>query len=163
MHNKKSNNNKSKNFIQGLRPFSSSITHGLKKIFKKNGYNFSNIVENWSSMVGNKISDACYPYKIKRSKNLNNNILLVNVIHGKELEIEYSKKEIMDKINSFFGYDCISEIILKIVRLEKENHTKKDQDFKIHKKFKKNLASIKNNKLKESLDNLIRAFDSKHD
>ena len=37
-------------------------------------------------------------------------------IHGKELEIEYAKKEIIDKINSFFGYNCINQIKLKIIQ-----------------------------------------------
>ena len=39
--------------------------------------------------------------------------LVLNVLHGKELEIEYEKKNIMDKINSFFGYNCINQITLK--------------------------------------------------
>ena len=54
MHNK--DNNKSKNFIQGLRPFSSSIPKTLKKHLKKGGYNYSNIVDNWTKMVSEKIS-----------------------------------------------------------------------------------------------------------
>ena len=33
-----------------------------------------------------------------------------------EMEIEYEKSEIIDKINSFFGYNCISNIVLKIVQ-----------------------------------------------
>ena len=66
MHNKKlDNNNKSQNFIQGLRPLSNSMPHGLKKILKKGGYNFSNIVNNWSKMVGKNISNICYPKNIK--------------------------------------------------------------------------------------------------
>ena len=59
MHNK--DNNKSKNFIQGLRPFSSSIPKTLKKYLKKGGYNYSNIIDNWTKMVSKKISDSCYP------------------------------------------------------------------------------------------------------
>ena len=54
MHNK--NNNKTKTFIQGLRPFSNSIPKTLKKYLKKGGYNYSNIVDNWTKMVSKKIS-----------------------------------------------------------------------------------------------------------
>ena len=46
MHNK--NNNKPHTFIQGLRPFSSSIPKTLKKHLKKGGYNYSSIVDNWT-------------------------------------------------------------------------------------------------------------------
>ena len=101
MHNKK-DNNKRNTFIQGLRPFSSSIPWGLKKLLKKGSYNFSNIIDNWSKMVGKDISNACYPNTVKMGKEMNNGTLVLNVIHGNELTIEYGKQEIIDKINSFF-------------------------------------------------------------
>tara|TARA_X000001036_G_scaffold228954_1_gene213973 strand:+ start:444 stop:725 length:282 start_codon:yes stop_codon:yes gene_type:complete len=91
MHNK--DNNKLKNFIQGLRPFSSSIPKTLKKHLKKGGYNYSNIVDNWTRIVNKKISDASYPITVKMGKEMRNGILILNVIHGKELEIEYEKKK----------------------------------------------------------------------
>ncbi len=91
MHN--INNNKSRNFIQGLKPFSSSIPKTLKKYLKKSGYNYSNIVDNWTKMVDKKISNFCYPIKIKMGKEMKNGTLVLNVFHGKELEIEYKKKK----------------------------------------------------------------------
>ena len=103
-------NNKLRNFIQGLKPFSSSIPKSLKKHLKKGGYNYSNIVDNWTKMVSKKISDSCYPITVKMGKEMRNGTLILNVLHGKELEIEYAKKDIIDKINSFFGYNCISQI-----------------------------------------------------
>ena len=98
MHNK--NNNKPHTFIQGLRPFSSSIPKTLKKHLKKGGYNYSSIVDNWTKMVSNKISNACYPITIKMEKGMKDGTLVLNVIHGKEMEVEYAKNEIIDKINN---------------------------------------------------------------
>ena len=95
MHSK--NNNKSQTFIQGLRPFSSSIPKTLKKHLKKGGYNYSHIVDNWTRIVHKKISDACYPITVKMGKEMKDGTLVLNVIHGKEMEIEYEKKEIIDK------------------------------------------------------------------
>ena len=96
MHNK--NNNKTYNVIQGLRPFSSSIPKTLKKHLRKGGYNYSNIVDNWTKIVGNEISDNCYPLNIKAQGNSKEVTLIVNVIHGKEIEVEYNRKNIIDKI-----------------------------------------------------------------
>ena len=110
MHSK--NNNKTKTFIQGLRPFSTSIPKTLKKHIRKGGYNYSNIVDNWTKVVSKKISDACYPITVKIGKEMRDGILVLNVIHGKEMEIEYEKRVIIDKINSFFGYKFISQIKL---------------------------------------------------
>ena len=122
MHRK--NNNKTQTFIQGLRPFSSSIPKTLKKHLRKGGYNYSNIVDNWTKMVNKKISDICYPINVKMGKDMKDGNLVLNVIHGKELEVEYEKKEIIDKINSFFGYNCISLVTLKIVQDTIENKKK---------------------------------------
>ena len=81
-------------------------------------------VENWTKIVNKKISDASYPINVKISKGMRDGTLVLNVLHGKELEIEYEKKEIMEKINSFFGYNCISEVTLKIVYEKIELKTK---------------------------------------
>tara|TARA_B100000963_G_scaffold33960_1_gene25247 strand:+ start:207 stop:689 length:483 start_codon:yes stop_codon:yes gene_type:complete len=157
MHSK--NNNKTNLFIQGLRPFSSSIPKTLKKYIKKGGYNYSNIVDNWSNMVNKKISNSCYPAAIKMGKKMKNGTLILNVIHGKEIEIEYEKKGIIDKINSFFGYDCISHITLKIVHTRLSNVGKITPKLKNLSKIEKRLKNIDNENLKISLKNLIKAYN----
>ena len=161
MHNK--DNNKLKNFIQGLRPFSSSIPKTLKKYLKKGGYNYSNIVDNWTKIVSKKISDSCYPITIKMGKEMKNGTLILNVLHGKELEIEYSKKEIIDNINSFFGYDCITHISLKIV--QEKISPKRDKLIKIKnfKKINKKIDGVNNNQLKSSLNNFFKAFTERNE
>ena len=163
MHSKKDNINKSKNFIQGLRPFSSSLPHGLKKILKKGGYNFSNIVNNWTKMVGENVSSCCYPSTIKMSKEMNDGILILNVIHGNEVNIEYGKQEIIDKINSFFGFRCIKEIKLKIIENRKIQPKTKNKMKQIDFKYKEKLENIKNQDLKKSLNKLVKAYSKKND
>ncbi len=160
MHNK--NNNKTQTFVQGLRPFSSSIPKTLKKYLKKGGYNYSNIIDNWTKMVGKKISDACYPIKVKMGKEMKEGNLVLSVIHGKEMEIEYQKKEIIDKINSFFGYNCISKVTLKIV----ENKINLNKNFfpkiKNLSKIEEKMNKVKDNELKSSLNNFLKAFDERN-
>tara|TARA_B100001173_G_scaffold264783_1_gene239539 strand:+ start:51 stop:536 length:486 start_codon:yes stop_codon:yes gene_type:complete len=160
MHNK--DNNKSKNFIQGLRPFSSSIPKTLKKHLKKGGYNYSNIVDNWTKMVSKKISDACYPITVKMGKEMKNGTLVLNVLHGKELEIEYEKRNIMDKINSFFGYNCISQITLKIVQEKIKPKINKFTKIKNFSKIKEKMDKVNNSELKSSLNNFLKAFNEKN-
>lgn len=161
MHNKKANNNKRNTFIQGLRPLSSSFPHGLKKLLKKGGYNFSNIVDNWVKMVGREISNKCYPNTIKMGKDMSNGTLILNVIHGNELSVEYSKQEIIDKINSFFGFKCIKEIKLKVIQEKKvkQNLTYNENN----KKYKNKLKDIDNQNIKSSLNKLIEAYNDKID
>ena len=156
MHSK--NNNKTQTFIQGLRPFSSSIPKTLKKYIRKSGYNYSNIVDNWTKMVSKEISDACYPITVKMKKDMKDGNLILNVIHGKELEVEYKKKEIIDKINSFFGYNCISQVTLKIVQNKIKTNDKIFPKIKNFSKIKEKMNKVNDVELKSSLNNFLKAF-----
>ena len=160
MHNKK-DNNKSNTFIQGLRPFSKSLPQGLKKLLKKGSYNFSNIVDNWAKMVGKDLSNACYPSTIKMSKEMNNGTLVLNVIHGNELTVEYGKQEIMDKINSFFGFKCIKEVKLKVVQ-EKRKPKQASSFNKTKLNYSNKLENINNDGLKKTLIKLVEAYNAKN-
>ena len=160
MHNK--NNNKTKTFIQGLRPFSSSIPKTLKKHLRKGGYNYSNIVDNWTKMVGKKISDACFPVSIKMGKGMKDGTLVLNVIHGKELKIEYEKNEIIDKINSFFGYNCINNVNLKIVQNTIDNRNNILPKIKNLDEVNEKIKKVNNSQLKNSLNNFLKAYNERN-
>ena len=157
----KKDTSKIKNLIQGLRPFSSSIPKTLKKHLKKGGFNYSNIVDNWTKIVRKKIADACYPINVKMGKEMREGTLVLNVIHGKELEVEYEKNEIMDKINSFFGYKCISNVVLKIV----QDTVKPKKSFTKIKNFSKiedKMSKVNDETLKSSLNNFLKAFNERN-
>ena len=95
MHNK--NNNKTHTFIQGLRPFSSSIPKSLKKHLKKGGYNYSYIVDNWTKIVSRKISDACYPIQVKMGSHMKDGTLVLNVLLEKKWKLNTKKMKLWIK------------------------------------------------------------------
>jgi len=160
MHNKE--NNKYKFITQGLRPFSSSIPKTLKKYLRKGGYNYSNIVDNWTSIINKKISDSCYPIAVKMGREMKKGTLVLNVVHGKELEIEYAKTEIIDMINSFFGYNCIDQINLKIIKEEFKPRKSRLPQIKNPSRINKKIAAVRNPELKNSLSNFLKAYDEKN-
>ena len=147
--------------MQGLRPFSSSIPKTLKKHLRKGGYNYSNIVDNWTKMVSKKIADACYPVTVKMGKEMRDGTLVLNVIHGKEMEVEYEKTEIIDKVNSFFGYNCISHIVLKIVQNKIKINDKAFPGIKDLSKIEEKMNKVNNIELKNSLNNFLKAFNER--
>ena len=113
-------------------------------------------------MVSKKISDSCYPITVKMGKEMRNGTLVLNVLHGKELEIEYAKKDIIDKINSFFGYNCINQITLKIV--QEKIKTRHNQFPKIRNltKINEKIDKVNNSQLKSSLNNFLKAFNERN-
>ena len=154
----KQNNKESKTYVQGLRPFGNTLPRSVKGILKKNGYNYSEIISKWSRLVGKDISKCSYPKSIKMKKGNSNGTLVLGIKRGDEIQIEYSKKEIMDKINSYFGYKLIDEI--KLQTFGSEINKKKER--KIIGKFSKNLQEkineVKSKSIKNSLSQLLKTI-----
>ena len=155
MH-RKQNNKESKTYVQGLRPFGNTLPRGLKGILKKNGYNYSEIISKWSILVGKNISNCSYPKSIKMKKGNSNGTLILAVNRGDEINVEYSKKDIIQKINSHFGYKLIDEIKLKTISSEYINPKIKEVKNKFNKNFQKKIDQIENKNIRESLSELLK-------
>ena len=152
----KQNNKESKTYVQGLRPFGNTLPRGIKGILKKNGYNYSEIISKWSTLLGKDISNCCYPKSIKMKKRDSNGTLILQVKRGDEIQIEYSKKEIIDKINSYFGYKLIDEIKLQSFSDKNQKKKKSDVIEKFSDKFQEKINEIKNESIKNSLSQLLK-------
>ena len=151
----KQNNKESKTYVQGLRPFGNTLPRGIKGILKKSGYNYSEIISKWNMLVGKDISSCSYPKSIKMTKGDTNGLLVLAVKRGNEITVEYSKKEIINKINSYFGYQLINEIRLKTINAETKKIKNKNILKKFSKNFEKKINEIKNKNIRNSLSQLL--------
>ena len=151
----KQNNKESKTYVQGLRSFGNTLPRGVKGILKKSGYNYSEIISKWNMLVGKDISSCSYPKSIKMTKGNTNGLLVLAVKRGNEITVEYSKKEIINKINSYFGYQLINEIRLKTINSEIKKIKNKNILKKFSKNFEKKINEIKNENIRNSLSQLL--------
>ena len=155
------NNIKQRNrSFQGLRSFKDTLPTSIKKIIKKKGHIFSETLNNWKYIVGEEIFQICYPKSFKNSNKFNVSTLYVMVKRGHEVDLEYSKKEIMGKMNSFFGYSVVNK--LKFVSFD-DNQTKfkkmdKNENHVTNSKYANRIMNIKNDKIKNSLLELTKLF-----
>tara|TARA_B100000945_G_scaffold276575_1_gene241256 strand:+ start:291 stop:767 length:477 start_codon:yes stop_codon:yes gene_type:complete len=145
--------------IQGLRSFKNTLPTKVKRILAKKGDMYSKTLDNWKYIVGKELFKVCYPKSFKSSKL--GSILNIMVKRGKEVELEYSKKDIINKINAYFGYEVVKNIRLNTF----EGQYKKIKETKINNATKrehlKKIVSIKNDKIKKSLLKLNELFKSK--
>ena len=151
-------NKQSRTYVQGLRSFGSTLPRGVKGILKKNGYNYSEIISKWNILVGKDISDCAYPKSIKMKKGDSNGTLVLAIKRGDEINIEYSKREIIDKINSYFGYKLINEIRLQTFNSESEKTKNKNNLEKFSKNLQDKIEQIKSEGIKNSLSQLLKAI-----
>jgi hypothetical protein len=146
--------------IQGLRSFKDTLPKNIKKIIKKKGHIFSETLNNWKYIVGNEIFQICYPKLFKNSNRFGVSTLHVMVKRGHEIDLEYSKKEIMDKMNSFFGYAVVEK--LKFISFDDtQTNFKKIDENENHvtnSKYTDRINDIKNDKIKDSLLELTKLF-----
>ena len=152
----KQNNKETKTYVQGLRPFGNTLPRGLKGILKKNGYNYSEIISKWSMLVGSSISNIAYPKSIKMKKGDTNGTLILTIRRGDEINVEYSKKKIIDKVNSYFGYKLINEIKLQTFGSEINKKKQKRISGKFSINLHNKISEIKSKSIQNSLSQLLK-------
>ena len=149
--------------IQGLRSFKDTLPKNIKKVINKKGHIFSETLNNWKYIVGENLFKICYPKMFKNSNRFGVSTLLIMVKRGHEVDLEYSKKKIIDKMNSFFGYSVVEK--LKFISFDDETKilTKGYEQEKnvTNKKYQKKINDVKNEKIKKSLLELTKVFKEK--
>ena len=147
----KSNSKQRYRSIQGLRSFKDTLPTKVKKILKKKGHIFSETLDNWRYIVGDDLFKVCYPKSFKSSNKFSSSTLSIMVKRGHEVEMEYSKNEIIKKINTYFNDRIVEKIRLitfdsnqKIFKREIIKDVTKNQ-------YTKKITNIKNEKIKNSL------------
>ena len=149
--------------IQGLRSFKDTLPKNIKKVINKKGHIYSETLNNWKYIVGENLFKVCYPKSFKNSNKFGVSTLMIAVKRGHEIDLEYSKKEIIDKMNSFFGYSVVEK--LKFISFDDENNNFIKNDNYEHNvtnnKYQKKINNVKNEKIKKSLYELIRVFKEK--
>ena len=146
--------------IQGLRSFKDTLPKNIKKVINKKGHIYSETLNNWKYIVGENLFKVCYPKSFKNSNRFGVSTLLVMVRRGHEVDLEYSKKKIMDKMNSFFEYVVIEklkfisfdDVQTKFKKIEENNKSVTNN------KYEDSIKDIKNDKIKKSLLELTKLF-----
>ena len=156
----KSNSKQRYRSIQGLRSFKDTLPTKVKKILKKKGHIFSETLDNWRYIVGDELFKVCYPRSFKSSNKFSASTLSIMVKRGHEVEMEYSKNEIIKKINIYFNDRIVEKIKLitfdgsqKIFKREIIKDVTKNQ-------YTKKITNIKNEKIKNSLLELSKLLKS---
>ena len=158
------NNTKQRNTsIQGLRSFKDTLPKNLKKIINKKGHIYSETLSNWKYLVGNELFKVCFPKTFKNSNRFGVSTLVVMVKRGHEVDVEYSKKNILDKMNNFFGYSVVEKLKFISFDHEQEITSSVSTDVKnvAISKYQDKIKDVKNEKIKKSLTELTRVFREK--
>ena len=159
----KNNTKQRSQSIQGLRSFKDTLPKNIKKVITNRGQIYSETLNNWKFIVGENLFKICYPKSFKNSNKFGVSTLLIMVKRGHEIDLEYSKKKIIDKMNNLFGKVIVEKIKLK--SFEKEQKINIDAKSLIKNvaknKYQNKINDVKNKKIKKSLIELTKVFKEK--
>ena len=137
----------------------------LRQLLGNNGMFFLELLNSWEEIIGKELAKYCLPQNIafKKGERIDG-CLNISVLSGAfAMEIQQRQRQIIERINSFFGYPAISK--LKIIQ------SANPENFLLNKKpidkMKKNVVSaseesyiteltkdINNDELRKTLENI---------
>ena len=96
--------------IQGLRSFKDTLPKNIKKVINNRGKIYSETLNNWKYIVGENLFKICFPKSFKNSNRFGVSTLLIMVKRGHEVDLEYSKKEIINNMNRYFSDTVVEKL-----------------------------------------------------
>ena len=150
------------------------LSDSLGFINKNHNHQFNKIEyiihSKWPKIVGDFFVKYSQPEKIVNMYESSDDfevknhqkLLHVNVAPAAALEFQHFQNKIIEKINSFFGYEAVQNI--KLVSFEEKNKEFKENQITndvTKNKYKKQISDIKNEKIKESLIKFSKVYKKK--
>tara|TARA_B100000212_G_scaffold316108_1_gene270770 strand:+ start:19 stop:504 length:486 start_codon:yes stop_codon:yes gene_type:complete len=96
-----------------------------KSFFNKQGFAQNYILENWSSIVGPSFVEKSLPIKLQIEKI--GGYLVIACDGSTALELEYLKEDIIEKINSYYGFQAINKIKFQNLPIQNDLKNRKSE------------------------------------
>ena len=96
-----------------------------KSFFNKQGFAQNYILENWSSIVGPSFVEKSLPIKLQIEKI--GGYLVIACDGSTALELEYLKEDIIEKINSYYGFQAINKIKFQNLPIQNDLKNRKSK------------------------------------
>ncbi len=94
------------------RSISATVEKITRPIFGKRGFGQGSMIANWENIVGNVLAGHTFPEQISYPRNQRNNGTLHLRIDSPALalELQHIETQLLDKINTYFGYRAVAHI-----------------------------------------------------
>ena len=153
----------------GLMPIGVDMRLLAKDVLGKRGFSNVDLIAHWTDIVGESLSQAVKPDKITYPKGERaNGTLHVRVKSGAFATVfEHQKNIVLDKINTFLGYDAVSNIKIQqdssidIKPASKDDFSEEQLTPEQEAELQKKLAGITDESLKKQLYEIGKKLFSK--
>ena len=138
--------------FSSLKPIRSLLPENINKLIKNNSHvDFDTLKTSWKTVLGEDTAKKCELTKMDKYNKKKCIFLKVDRQHL--IEIDYARDEIIKKINSFFGYECVNKILINFEDISSTQSSKKS--LKLNKKTKDMIEALNDDLLKDKLYNFF--------
>ncbi len=138
--------------FSSLKPIRTLLPENIKKLIKNKSYtDYDTLKTSWKTVLGDNTARKCE--LIKMEKYNKKKCIFLKVERQHLIEIDYARDEILKKINSFFGYECINKILINFEDIHSTQINKKS--LKLSDKTRKMIETLDDNLLKDKLLNFV--------
>lgn len=108
--NNESNDNSRRRSSGEFQSLAKSILPLARHVLGKKGFAEVDILSNWNTIIGEELAAYTFPQKIdfKRGERTNGTLHLAVPSGAFALEVQHREKFILQKINTYFGYNAVS-------------------------------------------------------
>jgi len=133
-----------------LKPIHTLLPENFKKLIKNHPTsNYENLKKSWKKIVGENLSKKCELVKVQKYNSENS--IFLKVDRNYLIDVDYSRDEIIEKVNSFLGFKFASKILINIKENKSPQGVKKS--LKLNKKMENLIDSLNDEELKNKLKN----------
>ena len=128
MPEKRSNKDYKKRRAGGPLPIATLVPKLTRKALGKYGFSYAGLITEWEAIIGTDIARTSIPEKLTFPQNKRDSgVLRLRAESGAALEIQHLEPQILDRINSYFGYRAVArlQLINGPVRRQKTQPTMK--------------------------------------
>ncbi len=151
-----------------MQPIAASLPRLTKQLTGKRGFAEAGLIEDWSSIVGKELSTQCLPVKLRYPSQgvRNDGTLLVKADPAFALMIQQQTPQIIERVNSHFGYRAIARLSIQqgpLYQVERKAPPElpkltKSESQAIQTEF----ADVENDALRTALERIARTLKAKN-
>src|SRR5215475_13323440 len=109
--------------LYGVKAVGSFLPALTRKAFEKYGFSTAALVTDWGTIVGRELAASTAPERLKwpralaptdgdenRSQGRRGATLVLRVDGGLSLDVQHKARQIIERINAYFGYAAVAEL-----------------------------------------------------
>ena len=150
------------------RPLAQVARKLLDPVFRRQGFARNEIITKWPLIVGESLSAHVQPERISFPRHSRTGgTLFVRVEGAFALELQHRTHEVLDRLNTYFGYAAIEKIVIRQGPLPRRHEQQRAPMRPLtpeeEQTIDKTVAPIKDDRLKQSLGRVGRNLAAKSD